>query len=1069
MKKEDNNLNFTAKVTKYFLYNRVISIVFLVAVLVAGAASFFVTPKAKDPEINIPQFQITFELPGATADEVEEFVTKEVEEVVADIEGVKDINSVSVDGGKASVIVEFETFIDIDDAKIRVLSKFNEEEGIIQKTGLSNPVIKNLDSNALAILEVGFTSNILTQNQIRTLVVDIMSELRKVPGASNLAVKSGDKRALRIILDPGKMQTLDVSATDVIKAIESSNIKTPSGIVRNGAKYNEVEVNGTLSGKNDAEKILIKPDVQIGDIAEVEDFYPEKTSSSQIWKDGTTEDAVYISLAKVKGQDAIKVSENTIKALEREMKKEKYKDIKFTIIRDDGEKAAGAVKGLFISLFTSMTVVLITLVYFLRFRGALNVSVAIPLSIMFAFAIGRMKGLIVSEVALYGLILALGLFVDSTTVVVEGAYNYIQQGIGKKEAYIKALNETGKGLIISNFTTIIVFIPITFISGTVGQYISPAVFYIIAAIIGSVVLAFTLVPFIGTMLLRKEEERKKDFIDKAGEKYVILLEKLLRSRAKQRLFAVGVLIALVVALLFPVFGLVKQKSLSGGDTDEFSIYIDGPEGMDVIRTQEIADSVVNIIKDKQYIDSVQVFTAESPTADISSAARGSDGRTTPNVSTIKINLEEELAADVFEEYTNSMRADIFSNENAKKIMKDENVKIKVLTDTPVPVLANIELKIKGPSKEIREKVAEDMMSVVKEIKGVIHIDSSIEDAFPKFVYRIDHDKALDSGVTAAAASDALRAALGPFNVSQFHVPEINEPATIELQFARQNRNKISDLSKIFLVNARGDSVPLDSVVEKIETRNEPKRLLDERNPTTKVTTEVENVPSTDVTNRITEILENEYTFPENGKLTDVRTEGFTFELPNSEIYLIEWGGELKNSNDSNADLQVAMLVAFAAIVITFIFQFGSFKIPMIVVSAIPLSLIGILPAFALLYLLIGLYYTSMATLGVIALMGIVVNNSILLIEYYDLEREKGTAFVEAFLESGRKRFRPIMLTTVTTILGNLTMLFDPTWNSLAWTIIFGLSVSAVLVIFVIPVLYSLFIVKEQDTTQPTEA
>lgn len=1056
MEESKEKLNFSAKAAKYFLGNRVISILFLAAVLLGGIAAFIANPKAKDPEIKIPKFQVTFDYPGATAGEVEEFITKEAEEVIADIEGVKEINSVSFDGGQAVINVEFETYVSIEDAKIRVLSKLNEKEDIIRKSGLSSPVIKNLDSDALAILEFGFTSNVLTQNQTRELASDIMSELRKVPGVNNLEMKSGDRRALRIILDPGKMQVLDVSATNVINAIKASNIKIPSGIVRNGDKYNEIEVNGTLGGKESAEKILVKPGVQIRDIAAVEDYFPEKTSSSQIWKDEKIKDAVYITVAKVKGQDAIKVSKNTTEALDREMQKEKYKDIEYAILRNDGEKAASSAADLIGNLFTSMIMVLLTLIYFLNFRGALNVAVAIPLSIMIAFILGYMRGVVLSEVAFFGLILALGLFVDSTTVVVDGAYYYIQKGMEKKKAFIETLKETGGGLITSNLMTIIVFIPVAMISGTMGQYIFPAVFYIMVAIIGSTVLGFSLVPYIGSILLKKEKERKEDFIDKMGNKYVAALEKLLKSRKKQKIFIIGVSIAFVLAMLIPATGLIKQKSLSGGDTDEFSIFIDGPEGMDVAKTQEIASNVAEIVKGKQYVKSIQIFTAEPMTADNSSAARGSDSRNTPNVSSIKIKLEKELASDDFEKYVNDARADIFENEKAKKIMDDENVKIKVLADTPIPVFANIELKVKGSQKEIREKVANDLVSMVKEIKGAIHVDTSMEDAFPKVIYRIDHDKALASGVTAIDASDALQAAIGPLAVSQFHVPEIKEPATIELQFARENREEVSDLSKIFITNAQGDSVPLDSVVEKIETRNEPRRILDSRNPTTKVTAEVENVPSIDVTNKIAEKIENEYIFPEGGKLTDTTKEGFTFTLPNAEIYKIEWGGELKESNESNADLLVAMILAFSIIVIIFIYQYGSFKIPMIVVSSIPLGFIGVFPAFAILYRLIGLYYTSMATLGIIALMGIVVNNSILLIEYYDIAREKGMTFIDAFLESGRKRFRPIMLTTVTTILGNLVMIFDPTWNSLAWTIIFGLTVSTMLVIFLVPILYSFF-------------
>lgn len=1070
MDEQQSQNNFTSKIAQYFLHNRVVSAVVLVIIIAGGIASFLVSPKAKDPEMEIPQFQVILDYQGASAEEVEKFVTEKIEGLISDLPNVKKINSVSIDGGKAVITVEFETFVDIESAKISVLSKLNEKEDIIRNAGLSSPVIKNLDSDSMPILEIGFTSDRLNQNQMRALVVDIMSMISKVPGVNNLEVEGGQPRSLRIIPDPGKMQVLNISATDMINAIEVSNIKIPSGKVRQGERFEQVEVNGTFLEKDLAEKIIVKPGVQIRDIAQVEDFFPEKTSASQIWEDDKVQDAVYISVAKVKGQDAQKVSQATQAALEDELKKDKYADLHYALFRDDGEKASESIGDLGREIAIALAAILMILIYFLNFRTAVTVASALPLAVMIAFVVGNINGIVISEVALFGLIIALGLLVDSATVVVEGAYSYIQQGMNKIDAFIRILNESGISIFIANMATIIVFIPLTLISGTVGVYFFPAVFFIIASLFGSLLMAYTMVPYIGTSLLKKEEgnedEKKSGFVDRVRDKYLVIIERILRSRKKQKTFAIAVVIALVVATLLPVLGFIKQKSVAGGGTYKYSIFIDAPDGTDVIRTQEITNKVIKLAMEKPHVESVQSFIAQPMIPDLSSSARGSDSRNTPNVSTLKVNLDETMASDDFDIYISSVRESLAENGDIKKMMDQNNVKISVLTDPATPVSATIFLRIKGPQEEIRREVANDMVSLVGSANGAIQIDTSMEDAYPKIVYRVDHDKAQDSGVTALDVSNALQSALGPLQISQFHVPGISEPAKIELQFNRQNRNEIADLSKIFIKSASGSSVPLDSVTQRIETRNEPNRLRNNEEPVINVTAEAEKVPSIDVVKQITEKIKNEYAFPLEGKLIDSDKEQFEFVLPNGEIYHIEWGGETESSNETNADLGTAMGIAFLAITMIFIIRFNSIKRALIVISSIPLSFIGVLPAFAILYPLLHVYFTSMSVIGIIALMGIVVNNSILIISYYGIVREKGLAPIEAMLESVHRRFRPILLTTSTAILGNLVMLFDPTWNSLAWTIISGLAASATLVMFMVPILYSLFV--EGEAKLPRE-
>ncbi|MFC1655840.1 efflux RND transporter permease subunit [Patescibacteria group bacterium] len=1057
------NLNKPARITRRFVLNPALSWLLFFVAVVGGVFGYLATPKTFNPEVDIASFTIISQYPGATAEEVEQFLTKELEQVLADLDGIDKISSVSVDGGAAMINLVFEVGVDVTEAKTNVLSKINSKADLFSKYKLPQPVIKSNSYDNLAVATFGFTSDTLSQNQIRELVVDIRERMREVPNTANQEIFGGQSRAIRILLDPQKLKLRNVSAVDVMNAVEASNIKFPVGSVRNGETVTDIEVVGTLMSAEEAKQIIVAPYITLEDVAEIDDSFSEPVSSVKVYQNGEFEDAIFLTVGKIEGSNIVVVVQNVIRALEKELEKEKYDELNYQILRDEGEIANNSTFKLLRNLMMSIGIVFLVLIIFLQFRPALNVAIAIPLSLAITFFVGYLSGETINKVSMFAFILSLGLLVDAATVVVENSYRHIQLGEPKLKAIIKAVHEVGIGLFMSTLTSVIVFLPINNVKGTIGEYVEPMAFFVPVALIASFVLALTVTPFLASQILEyngDEGRPYKSFFEKIIDKLTNLYEKLLvgllAKKSRQILFIIVLILALGGSIAMRQFDFVKQRSLPDANLKQLYVYLDAPYGTDVNKTYEIVEDVVELAGNDADINSMQIYTGTPPVLDVGGTVRSAAFRNKTHQATIKVNLVDQADRDRnSSEIVRSLR-DLFASDRVIQSYVNSGTNVRVLEDPPgPPTEAAMVAKIKGPDREIRQQVALDLEEIATGIEGAVDIETTVENAYRKILYKIDHEKALASGVTAYAIAQSMQAALGPLVVDQYHLEDRAEFALIEVQYDKDDRSDLEDLSQIYVKNFYGEMVPIDSVVEKVETRNEPVRYRDGRQPVAKVTAHMHDRSIPYAMRDLENILENEYEFPNGGELVGMDKYGFDYELSNGDEYRIEWGGEWEQSLNVNAELFEAMVIAFLIVYALLVFQFSSFTIPLIIMSTIPLGFIGVFPGFALLWVINGTYMSSTALIGFIALIGIVVNNSIMFIEMFDILREKGMKMKDALILAGRTRLRPIMLTSLTTIFGTLAIAFDPTWAGLAWSIIFGLGLSAGIAVFLIPTLYNL--------------
>ncbi|MCB0163552.1 MAG: efflux RND transporter permease subunit [Anaerolineae bacterium] len=1077
------NLNFAGKIARFFVENSALSILLLIGIIAFGAFTYTFTPKQYNPTVVMPVFRVQVEYRGATAAEVEQYITLELEERLADIPGVDAIYSRSVDGGVSIVTVEFNIGEDLETAKTRVQSKISASLNEMQP-GMENPLIQPVSPDDVPIVTIGFTSPTLSQNEVRNQIIPIMDKLREIAGVANLEVHGGERRALRIILDPARMQDRGISPQEIEQTITANNIHHTVGTIRNEEVLQEVTVDGSLS-LDSLRDLYLKPDVRLQDIATVVDGYTEKTSYVRVSRpEQTGEPVVFLSIAKRKGESTVAIANTILSELAHIMEHGEYNELAYQVYRNDGEVAEEAVLGLGTSLMQSIGIVSLVLLLFLGLRSAILVAFAIPLSLALVFVVGYFTGQTINRITLFALILSLGLLVDSATVVVDNLSRYVKKPLPLPTSISLAVNEVGIGLLLSTITSVIVFLPTSQISGLMGAYMGPLSFFVPMALLMSLLVAYTMTPFLASIAFRSSRTDPETEIEPSRSHpiaklihgltapfraiagsfdlltrlYQSNLRWLLHAKWRQYTFLGLTFLLLVIVLTFPVLKLVHFRMLPGADKRQYYVYIDGPEGTDLGKSLEVADMAVALLLRDPYTQSVQEFIGMAPVIDFNGLYKGAEQRSGRHFITLRVNIIPPQQRPMQSGAIVSRMRDYFAQSPAIRVYDASGFTVQFIEDPPgPPVQATLVAKIKGPDPAVRRAVAHDMMAKMRATAGVVDIQSSIETPYPRTTFVIDYSKANRTGIATANVVDALQTATDGRNIGQYHLPEHNEFSYITLEYPFEARNQLQDLSRIDIKSQQGHNIPLSELVTPVSGRQTAALIRDERGSTTYVTAEMDNRSVVyAVIDLMFDLIGNGYQFPNEGKLESWDLFGLHFQDKQQNAYAILWGGEWEMTLENFRDLGLAMIVAFILIYAVLIAQFRSFLAPALIMTTIPLGFIGILPGFALLDATWGTFLTATSLIGFIALMGIVVNNAILYLEYYGQSLAEGQTVHEALLGAGEARLRPILLTSATTVLGSLTIANDPVWSGLAWAIVFGLSLSALFTLGVFPLLLNIF-------------
>lgn len=1044
----EKELNFYGKLTHNVIHNRPLATIIFIASLVLGIGSYIMTPKQYNPQVTLPAFSIQVEYPGASAKEVEQLVTKELEEKISDIPGVDTLTSYSFDGGMAFLQVSFEVGQSLESARVALQSKIMENIDL-REGSIAQPLVKTISPDDVPILEIGFTSSLLSQNQLRERVLELSESLQTIEGVANIQTVGGEPKALLIHVLPEKLKAFSVSLAEVYSILNTSNVQMLAGTIDSGKTQEEIFISSPLSSYK-IQQLAVSSGVRLSDIAEVKEGFTEKKSFVQVSSSERIQDAVLLSVAKREGENGIVVAEHAMEFLNTQKPLLEKQGIFFDVYRNEGETAAEAIFHLGRDLTISIIIVVLLLLLFLGKRESFIVAIAIPLTLGLVFFVGFLFGQTINRITLFALILALGLLVDDAIVVVENIHRHLKNGTPKKQAIVQAVNEVGVGLFLCTFSAIIVFLPLTQITGMMGPYMGPLSFFVPWSLVLSLFVAYILTPFLADILLPQtlhSSHNNLSFFDKIADWYAHILKYILQRKALQKLIIFSTFGALVVSFIVPFIPLVHFKMLPKADKDQIYIYLDALEGTDVPATHQYALQVAQTVQKNTEVQTVEIFTATPPVLDFNGLYKGAFLRNQDSMSTLRINLRHESDRSISsEEIAMELRKSLFQ--------LGLPVSLKILEDPPgPPVLATLLAKVKTEDDGVRNIVTQDIKNFFIQTNEVVDIDTSQEVLFPRTVYEINYEEVRNAGVSIDHIAKTLWVALGPQRIMQYYDETAKEMAFVELSVPASFRDEKLDLSALTVSTSSGEIVPIMTFLIPKSATHVPVILRDEKVPSLYVTAEMGERSVVYASLEILWKLWTDYR-PAGAVLSDWNLFGVTYALPNGQNVQIEFGGEWEMTLKNFRDLGIAMIVSMFLVYVLLVAQFKSFSASGLIMLTVPMALIGIIFGFVFLDFF-GVYLTATALIGFIALIGLVVKNGILFLEYYDYKREEGMSREQALIEAGRIRMQPIVLTSLTAILANLTIVQDPVWSGLAWAIVFGLSVSTLLSLLIFPIVYNL--------------
>lgn len=1058
--------------------------------LAVGAAALWLTPKEEDPQIVVPMADVLVSAPGLSAQQVENQVTEPLEKLLSQIDGVEYVYSSSMEGA-AQVIVRFYVGEPREAALVKLYNKLYSNQDAIPPSvtrWLVKPV--EIDDVPIVVAAVYSTdADKVDRYQLRRLADQATLGLKSLPATNSVAVIGGETRKIHIELDSVAMANFGVTINDLNYALSVSHTKSQAGSLQISGQQYQLESGQLFQSAQQIQNLVVavvnnKP-VYLQDVAYVVDGPSEATTDTwYISADAATEyPAVFISVAKQKGSNAVDVAQSVIDKLATLQSEQFPGQVKVDIIRNYGQTADDKVSNLVSSLAISIVTVVVFVGLFLNWRSALVVGIAIPISYGAALGMDLLFGYSINRVTLFALILALGLIVDDPIASIDNIERYLKRkDLTRSKAIVHAMAEIRSALLMSTVAIVIVFTPMFFITGMMGPYMAPLAFNVPISVIFSTIVAFFITPWLAKKLLRAAEEKGHYKIENTSlyQLYSRLLTPLLQSRKKTWLFLSLVAALFIAAAMLPALRLVPLKLLPYDNKNEFQLVLNMPESASFADTSNTLRVFANYLLDVPEVESVSGFAGLASPMDFNGMVRHYFMRSEP--------YQGELRIVLVDKHNRSMQ----SHQIVTRLRQDlEQIAIEHQADIQLvevppgpPVIATITAEVYGDEQTSYQELIEQAEIVADRLRSeafVSEVDTSVQQQLETWQFIIDQEKAALSGVSIEDVNATISAA----NKGQVlgYLANSREVAAlpIEIRLPVGQRDSLESLKQLY-VRGQAGVVKVASqgafsdapqpLVQLSELGEFVKRAADtpiyhkNLKPVVYVYAEsVGRVPGEIVADVIADQNRNsEKEFVEWQQRSYLANgSGKNWQLDDHIKVVWSGEGEWKITVDVFRDLGLAYGAALLGVFIVMLIQTGLPAVSGIIMLAIPLTVIGIMPGFWLLNALssdINGYpnpalFTATAMIGMIALAGIVVRNSLVLIEFIQQSLLRGESLQNALLQSGAVRMRPILLTAGTTLLGNIVITLDPIFNGLAWAIIFGITASTIFTLLVIPVVYNL--------------
>ncbi|MES9968729.1 MAG: efflux RND transporter permease subunit, partial [Candidatus Thiodiazotropha sp.] len=1067
------HLGIAGRTARFFIQSP-LSPLFFLAMMLMGLLGLIITPRQEDPQISVPMVDIFVQYPGAAADQVAALAIEPLERIMSEITDVKHVYSASQRGGGV-VTIEFEVGEEMGPSLVKVNDKIDSNMDLIPP-GVMPPLVKAKGIDDVPVVTLTLWSKDLDRDgapdvddgQLRMLGHDVLQALKELPDTGNGFVVGGRREQVTIEVFPERLAGYGISLDQVANTIRTANAEQQAGGVETGSTHFNVVTGSFLENVEDINRLVVgthnNVPVYVHDIARVKQgpedakqlvgFYTGAASDLDIKADGVP--AVTLAIAKKEGSNGVTVA-NAIKERVEHIKGSLIPDnVEVSVTRNYGKTADDKVTELIFKLFVATGFVfLLVLAAFRAFRPAIVVVLVIPVVLLMTIFSAWVMGYTIDRVSLFALIFSIGILVDDAIVVVENIYRrWLEEKSTDVVTAVDAVREVGNPTILATFTVIAALLPMGFVSGMMGPYMEPIPALGSVAMLISLFAAFVFTPYLTVSHWLRPSMR---YLEVAGERehkeaewlerlFKRILMPMIETPRKAKLFKLVMWGTFLVTCSFFYFKWVAVKMLPLDNKPEYSVVVDMPEGTALPVTANLAHRMAEKIRVLPEVTAVQVYAGTARPFDFNGMVRHYYLRSEPWQAEVQVQLLDKTERD-----RTSHEIAVDTRQMLGELIKGSGAKISVVEMPPgPPVLQSVVAEVHGPSPEVRRQVVRDLTDTFQQTESLRDVDNYMRDPYQYWRFTVDTEKSVRRGISVDTINRNLGMALGGSPLGDVKQRAGHEPINIMMQVPLAERSEVTRLGDLPIQSSSGITVPLRELGRFEQVMEDPIIYHKDLRDVEYVVAEVGGKLAAPVYGmlQVQDLLaEQEYRAPDG-----VAIEPDWLGPPKNDSQTgIEWAGEWTVTFETFRDMGAAFAVALVLIYILVVWEFGNFRIPALIMAPIPLTLLGIIPAHFIFFQAgWGGEFTATSMIGWIALAGIIVRNSILLVDFSIHQVQQGTSVVDSVIMACKTRTRPIMITAFALVCGSSVIFFDPIFQGMAISLASGVMVSTVLTLIVIP-------------------
>ena len=1072
-KLSDEELGLAGRTAKFFITSP-LSPLFYAAMMLMGLMGLVLTPRQEDPQISVPMIDIFVQYPGAFAEQVANLAIQPLERIVSEIPGVKHVYSATM-RGMGIVTIEFDVGEAMGPSLVKVNDKLSSNMDLIPP-GVMPPLVKAKGIDDVPAVNITLWSKDMDgdgapdvdDGQLRMLAHDVMQSLKEIPNTGSSFVVGGRAEQVTVEVYPGRLSGYGISLDQVAQTIKTANAEAQAGGVESQGTRLTVLTGSFLRSADDINRLVVGTHndvpVYVHDVARVwqgpEDatqlvaYYTGPAGPEHLHADGVP--AVTIAVAKKEGSNGVEVARAVLERVESLRGNRIPGNVEVSITRNYGKSADDKVKGLLFKLFVATAFVFfLVLGAFRALKPAIVVVLVIPVVLLMTLFVAWLTNFSIDRVSLFALIFSIGILVDDAIVVVENIYRrWLEEGKTDEETAVDAVREVGNPTILATFTVIAALLPMGFVSGMMGPYMSPIPALGSAAMMISLFAAFVFTPYLAihkwlrpTMgYLEKAEKREHREAEWMEGLFRRILTPMIESRAKQRLFRLGMWGIFLFMCSFFYFKWVPVKMLPLDNKPEFSVVVDMPEGTALPVTANLLHLMSEEVRKIPEVLAIQVYAGTAKPFDFNGMVRHYYLRKDPWQGEVQVQL-----LDKSERKRSSHQIAVEARQRLTSLTRDSGARFAVVEMPPgPPVLQSVVAEVHGPTPAVRRQVARDLTAIFEEAESTRDVDNYLRDPYEYWRFDVDTEKAVRRGISVDSINRNMAMALGGTSVGDVKQRTGHEPVKIVIQVPLAQRSEVVRLGDLPIMSQSGVTLPLRELGKFERMPVEDLIYHKDLRPVEYVVADVGGHLAAPVyaMMQVQDLLkEKGYRAPDGVELAS-----YWMGPPlNDSNSAFEWTGEWTVTYETFRDMGAAFMVALVLIYILVVWEFGNFRIPLVIMSPIPLTLMGIIPAHFITFQLgMGGEFTATSMIGWIALAGIIVRNSILLVDFSVHEVQRGIPVNEAVIRACKTRTRPIMITALALVAGSSVIFTDPIFQGMAISLASGVLVSTILTLVVIP-------------------